>query len=170
MVAFCLVSIVQSQINFASEDDRPQAPSSNINFKSTSSKNSPPRSSTLRPTPTRSNLIRFPASSLTNETRLFSLNAEGHIECEEDPDCPQDYIDTDINRAVVHACKVMSQEDEKGICVEGFGPPDCLFGGLSCSIAGTPLVFSTSTAGQGVLSLGGVHYVQQGDPHKFVKF
>merc|ERR1712013_905478 len=51
--------------------------------RSTSSKNSPPKSSTLRPTPTRSNLIKFPASSLTNETRLFSLNAEGHIECEE---------------------------------------------------------------------------------------
>ena len=79
MVAFCLVSIVQSQINFASEDDPPQAPSSNINFKSTSSKNSPPKSSTLRPTPTRSTLINFSASSLTNETRLFSLNAEGHI-------------------------------------------------------------------------------------------
>ena len=128
LTAFCLVSTVQSQINFSTKDDRPQAGTKNlssINFECASSNCNRTSSSTSRSTPTRANLIKFPIASSTNETRLDSLNAAGQIKCKEDSDCPRDYFDTKINKVAIHACAVQDILDDGtplGICVEDLFP------------------------------------------------
>ena len=68
---------------------------------------------------------------------------------------------------VTHACEGQYAEDETpleiGICVEGLLDPFCVSSLGSCVWGGTPLAFATSTTGQGVLSLGGVHQGQEGN-------
>ena len=238
LTAFCLVFTVQSQINFSTKGDQPQAgpknPSS-INFERAGSKYKHTTPSKSRPTPTRANLIKFPIASSTNETRLDSVNAAGQINCKEDSDCPRDHFDTKINKVAIHACAVQDVLDDGtplGICVEDLFPTapstneSRLFslnaeGHIECQeqsdcpqeyfdtedkllvryyciwksgiaredeskvcseseidplseepppiLVGTSLAFVSGTAGQGILNLGGVHRGQQGSAHQCVE-
>ena len=78
----------------------------------------PTNLSTLRPTP-RSAVIRFPGYSTaapssirpslipttSTNTRLFSLNEWGHIECQERTGCPPDFVDTENKEVIKYTCE-----------------------------------------------------------------
>ena len=92
-----------------------------------------------------------------NEARLFALNEDGQIECQEPADCPQeDFVDTENKKVVRYACDI----DQK-LCVEGLLILSCLTAG--CIFRGTPLTHSTGNVGQTISSLGGLHQGQGGE-------
>ena len=112
----------------------------------------------------------FPTAPSTNESRLFSLNAEGHIECQEQSDCPQEYFDTEDKLLVRYYCiwkSGIAREDESKVCSESEIDP--LSEEPPPILVGTSLAYVSGTAGQGVLSLGGVHRGQQGTAHQCVE-
>ena len=87
-------------------------------------------------------------STLQTSARLFTLNEDGQIECEEQADCPQDFFDTENKQVVSHTCAGK-------ICVQVVSCPSS---GPGCSELvgrhlGTLLTRSTSAAGQIFASL-----------------
>ena len=87
-------------------------------------------------------------STLQTNARLFTLNKDGQIECEEQADCPQDFFDKENKKVVSHTCAGK-------ICVQVVSCPSS---GPGCSELvgrhlGTLLTRSTSAAGQIFASL-----------------
>ena len=88
-------------------------------------------------------------STLQTNARLFTLNKDGQIECEEQADCPQDFFDTENKKVVRHTCAGK-------ICVQVVSCPSSGPAGCSELVGrhlGTLLTHSTSAAGQIFASL-----------------
>ena len=113
--------------------------------------------------PTEKSEIRFPTNSTASidppssspstlqqtNARLFTLNKDGQIECEEQADCPQDFVDTEDKKLVSHTCAGK-------ICVQVVSCPSSGPAGCSELVGrhlGTLLTHSTSAAGQIFASL-----------------
>ena len=90
-----------------------------------------------------------PSTLQQTNARLFTLNKDGQIECEEQADCPQDFVDTEDKKLVSHTCAGK-------ICVQVVSCPSSGPAGCSELVGrhlGTLLTRSTSAAGQIFASL-----------------
>ena len=152
LLAFALFSSMNCQPKFSGGS----SPGSTQEFLS-----NPTKMSTARPTQ-KSPEIRYPTNStasidppssspstLQTSARLFTLNEDGQIECEEQADCPQDFVDTEDKKVVRHTCAGK-------ICVQVVSCPSSGPAGCSALVGrhlGTLLTHSTSAAGQIFASL-----------------
>ena len=132
LLALGFFSSIHCQIKFSgvSSARSPQSPTNPASIV-TSKFVFPSNLSTLRPTP-RSEEIRFPTystaaapstdplswipSTQATNARLFALNEDGHVECQERTDCPLgDFVDTENKKVVRYACDISKHRHRRNV-------------------------------------------------------
>ena len=70
-----------------------------------------------------------PSTLQQTNARLFTLNKDGQIECEEQADCPQDFFDTENKKVVRYTCDHFPRWVEVGQKICYSSEPGSVFDG-----------------------------------------